>query len=281
MNKRIGWMISALLTVLILVTGGCSLFLTVSSQDAPGAADTKRFEGEATRLKIEKIQFGYGTDSLGPEVWLYEDGGASRAEIEAPPAAMEKIKVDFSGGRLHIQGPGSTSFRLDSGVKIVVRLYNYDFSELVLAGACRLKADHALKADEFSLDLSGASECELPEVSCRRMKLNLSGASYLDIEKLEMQESGDWHISGAASFTVHDGTGGELFAVISGASVADTDGFGLTKVTMTISGASRWNCRVTGLLGGSISGASYVRYSGNPETATSVTGSSQLVKGDQ
>jgi hypothetical protein len=114
------------------------------------------------------------------------------------------------------------------------------------------------------LDLSGATRATVSGFeSQENLDVQVSGASTLrgDIT------SGDarFGISGASTVTL-DGAAGNLDLEASGASTANLEDFPVTDARVNANGASRAVVNVSGELNAEASGASSVRYTGDPAT---------------
>jgi len=294
--KKTIWKWACLIGVAVLLSG-CS-FMGLSfgqnrEEKLSGQTEKKSLEGNATYLTVERISLL----NQKTQVKLCRDGGAARVEIEAPSDLMDRISVSFSGKQLKIQGPSGVSFT--SPAPVGITLYNNDFTTLIFAGACHAESEidlgkageklsirlsgassltaPSLSGSEITLDMSGASNLHTKALSSNKLKIDLTGASRAALEKAQVSEDCDWHISGASTLLA-DGKGSSIFAVIAGASKVQARDFELTKTILTVSGASTLECFVTESLGGSISGSSHIYYRGDPELATSVTGVSTVEK---
>lgn len=111
------------------------------------------------------------------------------------------------------------------------------------------------RSEQVELVLSGASMCKLYP-GFTDVKLNLSGASELDVS----------------------GSGTKLLAALSGASKLKAHEFAAENATLDVSGASTARVSVREQLTVVASGASSVRYHGNPTVHSTVTGGSTLIK---
>ena len=112
------------------------------------------------------------------------------------------------------------------------------------------------------LDLSGASRAIIGGFkSGERLDAELSGASRLDGEI----EAGDvrFQLSGASRETL-SGKGQKMALEASGASQANLEQFAVAEATVGLSGASQATVNVAGTLDADLSGASTLRYTGNP-----------------
>ena len=109
--------------------------------------------------------------------------------------------------------------------------------------------------EQVELILSGASVCKLHQ-GFSDVKLNISGASKLDIF----------------------GSGTNLYATVSGASELKAREFAVEDAWLDVSGSSSAHVMVSNRLDVIVSGASGVRYLGNPTVYSTVTGGSSLIK---
>ena len=112
------------------------------------------------------------------------------------------------------------------------------------------------------LNLSGATQTTVTGFkSDQKLDVNISGASRLEGD-LEAGSVG-LEASGASRVTLR-GKGQNMQLQASGASQADLGDFAVTNGNVELSGASRATVNVTGKLDADVSGASTLRYTGNP-----------------
>jgi hypothetical protein len=112
------------------------------------------------------------------------------------------------------------------------------------------------------LELSGASRATVSGFkSADGLNANLSGASGLDGQI----EAGDvrFQVSGASRVAL-SGKGQKMVLELSGASQGNLENFVVSEAVVEASGASRATVNVTGKLDADVSGASALRYTGNP-----------------
>lgn len=109
--------------------------------------------------------------------------------------------------------------------------------------------------DELEIDLSGASKATL-SADARFYEIDLSGASELDVE----------------------GNGKEMSVDLSGASKLNAFDTLVDKATLYVSGASTSRVNVKETLNIKASGASKIRYRGNPKVSSNLSGSSKVEK---
>ncbi len=148
----------------------------------------------------------------------------------------------------------------------------------------------------YSLKLSGASTGSVSGFKSNHdTDFYVSGASKVDLD-LEAYDSCA-EVSGASRVTgrlsVHDmdmevtgasraeleGTGNSLDIYVSGASRVDMENFTMTDASVDVSGASRLTISPTGKTSVSLSGASSLHYTGNPQLESiNISGSSTIHK---
>jgi hypothetical protein len=113
--------------------------------------------------------------------------------------------------------------------------------ELKLSGACRGTVSGFNSAEDFRLELSGASSLG-GEITAGNIQFDLSGASQV-------------RLTGSAN---------EAVIQASGANQADLRAFSVHNAAIKLSGASNLTLRMDGKLDARLSGASHFGYIGNP-----------------
>ena len=130
--------------------------------------------------------------------------------------------------------------------------------------------------DLEGLDLSGATRTQLSGFSnTKPVDVEISGASQLhgDIKTGQMQ----MRASGASTVDI-SGSTGPLDVEASGASTVRLNNFTSTDTSVRASGASNVTVNASGKLTGDASGASTVRYAGNPASVQVDTSGASSVK---
>lgn len=264
---------TSLIIVFLLLLAGCGA-VQADLKTATGKTESRTLSGEASSLVVESVLLYLKGENTGPRVELVSDGGAARAELSGQSDVLDKLSFSLSGDTLKLSGPGNIRFAVSE--ELTLSLHNYSPEKIRLSGGCRLNAGELAKP-HITMDISGAASASIGKLGAEKLKIDQSGASSLTIGEAELSGGLDLHISGASSLSIK-GKGTEMFAVITGASRVEAIELELQKTTLTVAGASRLECFITELLGGSISGASTVYYKGDPELATSVGSSSSLQK---
>lgn len=178
-------------------------------------------------------------------------GNSESLTIEADENIMDNIKTRITGNTLEIYTKGTIrNYR-------VMRVY-ITFKQLEsidLSGAVKVTADQSLQFDRLDLDISGACTIEF-DMEADRLDLDLSGASKL-------------YLNGYANYMEAD---------CSGSSKLMLSGLKTKRISFESSGASTAEFWVTESLDVESSGASNVRYKGNPATVNVENSGASSVK---
>jgi hypothetical protein len=215
-------------------------------------ANESLFEGMSVEKagKTLKIRMDWpGVVNLGSR--------ASEVRIAMPELAGLKISgastgsvTGFTSSRdLDVEISGSSSLDLDAETG--------EFTSQ-LSGASRLTARN--KSTGVDMELSGSSSAQL-EVRTGAFRFRASGASRgsgsVDAAGTNLSLSSSSHVN----FT---GSGGDMVLSASGASAALLQGFEVRDADICLSGSSHADADLGGKLDVSLSGASELRYGGNP-----------------
>ncbi|MGV3618351.1 MAG: head GIN domain-containing protein [Fimbriimonas sp.] len=168
--------------------------------------------------------------------------------VEAQKSLLQHIKTEVRNGELVIEAVGSMHADEPMRVYITTNTLN----GVALSGACSLKGD-AYKAKTFRIDLSGASKLTLP-LTVDTLDADLSGASNAEIK----------------------GSSGRLQLDLAGASELKGEGLRIERAEVDLSGASRADLRVSKEIKGEVSGASNLRYRGNPRISVEKSGAADF-----
>jgi hypothetical protein len=132
----------------------------------------------------------------------------------------------------------------------------------------------------YELRLSGATHGTVVGFdSTNELALDISGASSLNGDFLT-SENAQITVSGASSVEIN-GTAADLQISVSGASHLDLSDFPVHDVDVDISGASHATVNLDGRLAGHVSGASHLKYLGNPTSTDGVSTSGGSTVGPQ
>jgi len=172
---------------------------------------------------------------------------------------FDYIKVSKMGDVLSIgleQGYNYRSANLLRPLTLRAEVTMPDLLELRLSGASHGTVEGFSFSHEFNLSLSGASSLEISDLSAGNVTIDLSGASNLNGE----------------------GEADNLFINASGASRLELSDFPVHNVNVVLSGASRATINLDGRLDANLSGASRVRYMGDPTMGNIQTSDASTVE---
>jgi hypothetical protein len=187
---------------------------------------------------------------------VVEQGSSFQVTVKTHENLMEYVKAKIVSGTLHVGFEGHHSFSNTDG-EVYIRMP--ELRTVGLSGACdgELKGDW--QAESFSIDLSGASDLT-GRVTAGQLKAECSGASSVSL-------------SGSAKKTEIEGSGASKFRL---------DEFETGDLNIELSGASHASMTVNGRLDADLSGASSLRYSGNPVLgSTDTSGASSIRRRDK
>lgn len=170
---------------------------------------------------------------------------------------FEYLDLKRSGDTLWIQlRPGSYSF-----ASLEAKITMPDLFSVNISGASTGKISGFNFSHSLELNASGASSIELADVNSGNTQMVISGASKLNGNL----NAGDTHfnISGASSAEL-TGQSGIMELTGSGASSIELRDFSATNAEVNLSGATSGTIYASGKLDVQLSGASSLRYYGNP-----------------
>lgn len=199
----------------------CNLSIDLGP-DGSGTAETNTYEfDDFTEVDI--------SNAFVADISVVE--GPPSIEVTLDDNLFEHLEIDVDGDELKIEmGPNSVTHRVEPRVVITM-------PELT------------------ELDVSGASSATVSGVEGNGLKINLSGASNVeidsDVERLEVGASG-------ASNVVYSGSAGSVKADASGASLIDFSDATVNDATVDASGASNIEFSDLDQLVGDASGASTI-----------------------
>ena len=161
-----------------------------------------------------------------------------RVEITVDDNLVDHLDVSKRGDTLYV---GLDEISLLGDVTLRATIAMPSLEGLEASGAANVTAAGFRTSARFDLEVSGASTFR-GEIDCGDIYMRVSGASTVTL----------------------DGSGRNGDIGVSGASRARLEGFTLQDVDMEASGASSVTVNLTGRLDAEASGASTIRYLGNP-----------------
>ena len=147
-------------------------------------------------------------------------------------------------------------------------------SALKISGASQVDVQGFSSGDDLGIEVSGASTINFDDMESGDFNAVISGASRV---RGSLNAAGsDFELSGASQLEL-TGKADDLKIEASGASNVNLAGFPADNADIELSGASRGEVSVSGELDVTLSGASRLRYSGNPQLGrVDVSGASSL-----
>ncbi len=166
----------------------------------------------------------------------YRTADATSLSVEADPAELKNVETTVKNGVLIVKTNGN----FKRTVKL--NITNKNLNSLTLNGACSFASKEEVKADNFEIGASGASKVEMP-LSAKKVTTNAHGAS--DIVLTGNTESFSANLEGASNLKA----------------------YALKSATTTVNakGASSANVFASQKLSVDCTGASNVKYKGDPK----------------
>jgi putative autotransporter adhesin-like protein len=218
-----------LLAVVTVVAGGCGLL----GEEGSGTLVTRRFE---VASEVDRVEIG---DAFRATVRV---GAATpSAKVTIDDNLLDRLRLEVDGHTLTIDLDGRVrDATLRADVSVV------GLRRLGASGASKVRLDGTV-TDDLTIEASGASEVEVGSIELDELVLDVSGASQVSAV----------------------GSTGHLRADISGASRIALFDVEADEAQLDVSGASDADVTVLDRLEAEASGASSVRYRGEPDRVIS------------
>ena len=181
-------------------------------------------------------------------------GKTEKLVIDAGDVDMKQIITEVKGGKLNIRLKNATFDRRFSGITIYLTFNTLTY--ISVSGAVQLKGTNEMSFNDLEIEGSGASSISL-NIAAKKLSCDLSGASTATL---------------AGQTTKFD-------VEVSGASKLDAVSMKSKVCNVDVSGASTAKVNASEKLKVDGSGASSVRYSGNPAIVESdLSGAASMKK---
>jgi hypothetical protein len=234
-------------TILVVIALLTTSFLAYSSP-------AKRIKGSGNVIKETRQLDSFHSIDVGGafEIELIQSN-EEKIIIETDDNIMPYIKTKISGGELDIENTED----INNPTELKLTIYYTSLDELDISGAAQLYSSDVLEAPSLELDCSGASEITL-KLKVGSLDADFSGASKLEFEGSVNQAGID----------------------LSGAAVLRAYGLEINQLNLEASGAAVAKVLVIEKFSIDASGASSVRYKGDPSIQLNdVSGASSVRKG--
>ncbi len=178
----------------------------------------------------------------GPYDVTLKTGNNPSIELIGDEEVIERTTVKIEGRELIVKFENDRWKWSGSRDKVQVNITFTELERLDVSGACQLNVMDKITAEDFDLDVSGASDADI-ELDSRFLKVDISGASTVNLSGESEEQEID--ISGASSFKARD--------------------FQTERTYVDASGASNATVYVKERLRADANGASSIYYYGDPE----------------
>lgn len=199
-------------------------------------------------------------------------GAAYSVNVTVDDNLQSYLEVSKDGDTLKIGMRNGYSYS-NSHFKAVVTTPR--LTGLTLSGASKGNASGFNLADDFILNVSGASQANFTNMSVNKLTLDISGASRAS-GNVSASGNASLQASGASTITL-SGKAVDADIDSSGASTVNLTDFAVRDARVNVSGASNATVSATGTLSGDVSGASRLYYTGNPTMGNIDTSGSSSV----
>jgi len=129
-------------------------------------------------------------------------------------------------------------------------------SGLNLSGSGKARIESAVKADRFSMSVSGSGKVYIGDLEADTFDASISGSGDLVIEGKGTADNGKITISGSGNYA--------------------GEGFEIDNLTVNVSGSGNCSCKAGDSLVARISGSGDIYYSGNPKIDARASGSGHI-----
>lgn len=245
------------------------LFLIFSLQSC-FIDDLKPIRGNGNVVSRDFQMPSFSKIDVGSTFTVYlSQGDTEEVSISADENLFPFIEVEMINNRLRIR----TTRNITHADELSVHITMVELEDIEISGAAEIFSTEHLEFQNIKMEISGASEGEMV-FTADEFTLELSGSSdlFLDFsaEEVYIEESGasDLNMIGNANYLRMD---------LSGSSEFDALNFETIECNLDCSGASNADVYVLEYLRVVASGASHIRYKGNPEIEIiELSGSSTL-----
>ncbi|HWQ46395.1 MAG TPA: head GIN domain-containing protein [Longilinea sp.] len=225
----------AILLIFTIALSGCTIYMTTGSGTL--------VEENRSVSNVEAVQF----TSVGQLTIV--QGDSESLVVEAEDNIISHITTEMEGSTLVIGFDDGADNMVTPTRMITYTLTVTDLHDIELSGAGNISMDE-LTADDVTIRLSGAGNIDIGTLTATTITVSLPGAGNISINGTVNEE--ELELSGFGNYNAHDLQ----------ASVANVN----------VSGAGNASVWVTDTLNVGISGAGSVEYYGTPDITQSISG---------
>jgi len=211
-------------------------------------------------ISENRMVYPFTAIEVSDDIELYiNSGDVEEVTVETNASYIKHVITRVDNGVLHIYTDRNSRFlRPHCCFDVKVYVTTKYLSAINASGACSVCCNSKLETDEMNLELSGASEVEFYNLIANNVSIDASGASSVKLTGSAINLS--------------------IFS-LSGASEVNAFNFPTVYTILDLSGASEANINVSTELDVTASGASVVKYIGNPGIIKQdLSGASELIK---
>ena len=201
-----------------------------------------------------------------------ELGDKEHLRIEAEDNLLPHIETEVRGNSLIIEI--ENRINLDPTRPINYYLTVTDLDAISISGSGTAEAPR-LKAEQFSVGLSGSASVLIHGVDSDSIKLDISGSGSIEIGRLDT-ESLEADISGSGDVSINGGKADRQEIGISGSGKYNAKNLESAEANVDLSGSASLVLRVSDLLKADINGAGSVKYIGNPKIDADISGQGKI-----
>ena len=201
-----------------------------------------------------------------------DQSGSYSISVTADDNLFDYILVSKQGSTLKIRLKSASYIATNTKAEITMP----QLRGLELSGASKGTISGFSSTENLKVEVSGASSLELVDISSGDAKLSISGASSVK-GNLKTGDI-DFDVSGASTVEL-EGSAKDIDVDASGASHVKLADFSVRNADVTLGGASNGTVNLDGRLDAGLSGASHLKYIGEPTMGNiNTSGASTLSK---
>lgn len=157
---------------------------------------------EAQQVQARQVSSFEAVQASGAVNIYLRQGATTEVKVDAAPELLEYIKTEVSGNTLRIYRDKKFSLsELMRSKPVKVYVTSPKFEGIEVSGACDVKGETPIKADDFRINASGASDVTLT-LNARSVSTDASGASDIRLDgRVERQRV---QISGSSDYRAAD-----------------------------------------------------------------------------
>ena len=186
---------------------------------------------------------------------IYSSANSNELKVSMQDNILKEFNQSVSGDTLMIKW--NKSIVTDSGYVPKIYISNSSLAGLTINGAVKISESDVVKADTFTLNVSGACDLNIP-LNVKNFSADISGAGKMSFSG--SAESANMQINGA----------GQINALSLETKNSD----------ITINGTGSVEIYCENQLNASIAGAGSIRYKGDPNVNPSIVGAGSIKKAD-